>query len=125
MSGKTMKLTLKVWRQKNASAPGRFVTYDAPNVSPDMSFLEMLDVVNERLIETGHAYADWRFSHPHKDRFLAAERRARRERCGLWAGVRPDQMPGWRQRSRRGRSSPPPTSAARDGHLSATTSGVR
>ena len=50
MSGKTMKLTLKVWRQKNASAPGRFVTYDAPNVSPDMSFLELLDVVNEDLI---------------------------------------------------------------------------
>ncbi|MCG6922998.1 MAG: succinate dehydrogenase/fumarate reductase iron-sulfur subunit [Acidobacteria bacterium] len=48
-----MKLTLKVWRQKNASAPGRFVTYDAPNVSPDMSFLELLDVVNEDLIHRG------------------------------------------------------------------------
>ena len=52
-NGKTMKLTLKVWRQKNASAPGRFVTYDAPNVSPDMSFLELLDVVNEDLIHRG------------------------------------------------------------------------
>jgi succinate dehydrogenase / fumarate reductase iron-sulfur subunit len=52
-NGKTMKLTLKVWRQKNASAPGRFVTYDAPNVSPDMSFLELLDVVNEDLIHKG------------------------------------------------------------------------
>lgn len=48
-----MKLTLNVWRQKNASAPGRFVTYDAPNVSPDMSFLEMLDVVNEGLTQKG------------------------------------------------------------------------
>lgn len=48
-----MRLKLHVWRQKNASTPGRFETYDAPDVSPDMSFLEMLDVVNERLIEQG------------------------------------------------------------------------
>jgi succinate dehydrogenase iron-sulfur subunit len=46
-----MNLTLHVWRQKNAKAEGRFVTYDAKDISPDMSFLEMLDVVNERLIE--------------------------------------------------------------------------
>ena len=44
-NGKTMELTLNVWRQKNASDKGRFVTYEAPNVSPDMSFLELLDVV--------------------------------------------------------------------------------
>ena len=48
-----MNLTLHVWRQKNASAEGRFVDYKADNVSPDMSFLEMLDVVNEALIEKG------------------------------------------------------------------------
>ena len=48
-----MKLTLKVWRQENANSTGRFVAYDAPDVSPDMSFLEMLDVVNERLISRG------------------------------------------------------------------------
>lgn len=48
-----MHLTLHVWRQKNASADGEFITYDAPDVSPDMSFLEMLDVVNESLIEKG------------------------------------------------------------------------
>ena len=48
-----MKLTLNVWRQPNAESPGRFVTYDAPEVSPDMSFLEMLDVVNEGLIQKG------------------------------------------------------------------------
>ena len=48
-----MKLTLHVWRQKNAAAEGRFVTYEAKDVSPDMSFLEMLDVVNERLIQIG------------------------------------------------------------------------
>jgi len=48
-----MNLTLHVWRQKNANAEGKFVTYQAQNISPDMSFLEMLDVVNEELITTG------------------------------------------------------------------------
>jgi succinate dehydrogenase / fumarate reductase iron-sulfur subunit len=48
-----MNLTLHVWRQKNATARGRFVTYDARDVSPDMSFLEMLDVVNEGLVLKG------------------------------------------------------------------------
>ncbi len=45
-----MNLTLHVWRQKNAKAEGRMVRYDAKDISPDMSFLEMLDVVNEELI---------------------------------------------------------------------------
>jgi succinate dehydrogenase / fumarate reductase iron-sulfur subunit len=48
-----MNLTLKVWRQKDASAPGGFETYEARNVIEDMSFLEMLDVVNEGLIGAG------------------------------------------------------------------------
>ena len=46
-----MNITLKVWRQESASQPGRFEMYEAPGISPDMSFLEMLDTVNERLIE--------------------------------------------------------------------------
>jgi succinate dehydrogenase / fumarate reductase iron-sulfur subunit len=46
-----MNLTLKVWRQKNAQAPGRFETYEAKGVLEDMSFLEMLDVVNEGILE--------------------------------------------------------------------------
>ncbi len=46
-----MNITLRVWRQKNANSEGKFETYSAPDISPDMSFLEMLDVVNERLIE--------------------------------------------------------------------------
>jgi len=50
-----MNLTLHVWRQANASDTGRFVTYPALGVSPDMSFLEMLDVVNEGLIDKGEA----------------------------------------------------------------------
>jgi succinate dehydrogenase / fumarate reductase iron-sulfur subunit len=50
MSNGNMNLTLKVWRQKNTQTAGKFVTYKAENISPDMSFLEMLDVVNESLI---------------------------------------------------------------------------
>jgi succinate dehydrogenase / fumarate reductase iron-sulfur subunit len=48
-----MRVTLKVWRQKNARDAGSFKTYEAPNVSEHMSFLEMLDVVNEDLIGRG------------------------------------------------------------------------
>ena len=48
-----MNLTLHVWRQRNARAEGRFVTYTASDISPDISFLEMLDVVNEGLIAKG------------------------------------------------------------------------
>lgn len=51
--GKTFRLKLQVWRQKNAQTPGQFEEYDAPEVSPDMSFLEMLDVVNQKLIKDG------------------------------------------------------------------------
>lgn len=50
---KTLDLTLHVWRQKSQAAPGRFVTYEAKGISTEMSFLEMLDVVNERLILEG------------------------------------------------------------------------
>src|SRR5437588_7745297 len=48
-----MKIVLHVWRQKDASTKGAFVRYEAPSVNPDMSFLEMLDVVNENLIAKG------------------------------------------------------------------------
>jgi succinate dehydrogenase / fumarate reductase iron-sulfur subunit len=48
-----MNLTLKVWRQDNADDVGRFEEYQAHDISPDMSFLEMLDVVNEGLIGSG------------------------------------------------------------------------
>ena len=47
-----MYLTLNVWRQDGPTGEGRFETYDTPDISDDMSFLEMLDVVNERLIES-------------------------------------------------------------------------
>lgn len=50
---KTMTLTLHVWRQKGPKDPGKFETYEAKGVSPDQSFLEMLDEVNEDLIKAG------------------------------------------------------------------------
>jgi len=52
---RTMNLVLNVWRQKSARAPGQFVRYEAKNVSDHMSFLEMLDVVNEELSAKGDA----------------------------------------------------------------------
>jgi succinate dehydrogenase / fumarate reductase, iron-sulfur subunit len=48
-----MKLTLRVWRQAGPEAPGRFETYEVPDVDAEMSFLEVLDMLNERLIEEG------------------------------------------------------------------------
>ncbi|GAB1429491.1 succinate dehydrogenase/fumarate reductase iron-sulfur subunit [Ignavibacteria bacterium] len=48
-----MKLTLDIWRQKSANAEGKMVSYEVDDISPDMSFLEMLDVLNERLLEKG------------------------------------------------------------------------
>jgi succinate dehydrogenase / fumarate reductase iron-sulfur subunit len=48
-----MKLKLHVWRQKDRNTPGKLVDYDAAGISSDMSFLEMLDIVNEGLIEKG------------------------------------------------------------------------
>jgi succinate dehydrogenase / fumarate reductase, iron-sulfur subunit len=48
-----MRLVLHIWRQPHAGAKGRMARYEAPNVSPDMSFLEMLDVLNEDLIARG------------------------------------------------------------------------
>ena len=48
-----MNFTLKVWRQQNATAPGKFVTYQVKEVTPDMSFLEMLDALNEDLLSQG------------------------------------------------------------------------
>src|SRR5205814_9727395 len=48
-----VNLKLVVWRQKDTQSPGRFAEHQAKNVLPDMSFLEMLDVVNEELIDRG------------------------------------------------------------------------
>jgi len=48
-----MNLTLKIWRQKNSNSKGQFETYKVQDISSEMSFLEMMDVLNERLIREG------------------------------------------------------------------------
>lgn len=48
-----MKLNLKIWRQENAKAAGKMVDYTVDHIEPDMSFLEMLDILNDQLIEKG------------------------------------------------------------------------
>jgi len=48
-----MKIRLNIWRQKNSKVKGKFVTYDFDGVSPEMSFLEMLDALNTKLIKEG------------------------------------------------------------------------
>lgn len=53
-SGHNVNFRLKVWRQKNRRSSGRLVEYDAPDIPPQASFLEMLDIVNERLVVSGN-----------------------------------------------------------------------
>jgi succinate dehydrogenase / fumarate reductase, iron-sulfur subunit len=53
MSQQKMNLKLKVWRQKNTKEAGNFVSYNVKDIDPDMSFLEMFDVLNEELINKG------------------------------------------------------------------------
>ncbi|HMB67823.1 MAG TPA: succinate dehydrogenase/fumarate reductase iron-sulfur subunit [bacterium] len=48
-----MRITLRIWRQKSGEDKGGFVTYEMPDVSPDSSFLEMLDLLNEQLVHEG------------------------------------------------------------------------
>ncbi len=50
-----MKVQVKVWRQKNADDPGRFETYPVEGIIPEMSFLEMLDLMNEQLLKRGES----------------------------------------------------------------------
>jgi succinate dehydrogenase / fumarate reductase iron-sulfur subunit len=53
MQHSTMNLNLKVWRQKNSKTEGRFESYQVTDISTEMSFLEMIDVLNEKLIKDG------------------------------------------------------------------------
>ncbi|MBI4717922.1 MAG: thermonuclease family protein [Planctomycetes bacterium] len=53
---------------------------------------------NERLLEEGTAYADWRFDHAYADRFEAIEKQARRTGRGLWRDISDDKLPPWRRR---------------------------
>lgn len=71
----------------------RLLAYVYPADSPSM--------LNEDLLEHGYAYADTRFPHAWRERFVQLEARARRGKLGLWAEVRTEQMPEWRQRLER------------------------
>ena len=53
MNEQKLNLTLKIWRQKNSKEAGNFITYNVKDISTDMSFLEMIDVLNEQLINKG------------------------------------------------------------------------
>ena len=63
-----MRLTLHIWRQPNSSVQGKMVRYEVPDVNEHMSFLEMLDVLNEQLIAKGEDPVA--FDHDCRDRFV-------------------------------------------------------
>ena len=48
-----MNFPLKIWRQKNRQTPGKLVDYEVRDISPNTSFLEMLDILNETLVRSG------------------------------------------------------------------------
>ena len=89
MQGGRVRLALEP-AQKTRDKYGRLLAYVYLDASGAM--------LNERLLETGHAYADRRFPHVFKDRFRDLERRAQRAGVGLWADAQPEQWPAWRQR---------------------------
>lgn len=74
-----MNIKLKIWRQKNASTKGKFENYDLNDVSPEMSFLEMLDYLNKQLIEAGKDPVV--FEHDCREGICGA--------CGLYINGRP------------------------------------
>jgi len=55
-------------------------------------------MLNEEIVSQGYGYADTRFPHVWRERFMQLEERARKKRAGLWAGLKLEQMPPWRQR---------------------------
>lgn len=74
-----MDFTLKIWRQKNATSPGKFVTYELSGISSDCSFLEMLDILNDQLVENGEEPIA--FDHDCREGICGA--------CGLYINGRP------------------------------------
>ena len=74
-----MNLTLKIWRQKNSGTKGKFVTYKLDDISPDASFLEMLDILNEQLILKGEEPVA--FDHDCREGICG--------QCGLYVNGRP------------------------------------
>ena len=95
-----MRITLKIWRQDGAGDAGRLVTYEVDGVTEDMSFLEMLDVLNEQLNDQGEDP-------------IAFDSDCREGICGM-CGLRTESVPGdgrARRPGNRGRS--PPARGAR------------
>src|SRR5512145_2550942 len=76
---RNMDLTLKIWRQENAAAKGRFETYKVNDISPDCSFLEMLDILNQQLIDRVETPVC--FDHDCREGICGA--------CGLYINGRP------------------------------------
>ncbi|MFC2089972.1 succinate dehydrogenase/fumarate reductase iron-sulfur subunit [Bacteroidota bacterium] len=74
-----MDLKLKIWRQKNTSERGSFVDYELSGISPDSSFLEMLDVLNEELVERGEEPVE--FDHDCREGICG--------QCGMYINGRP------------------------------------
>jgi len=74
-----MKVKLKIWRQENARAKGKFVSYDFSEVAPEMSFLEMLDALNQKLIKQGDLPVA--FDHDCREGICGS--------CGLYINGRP------------------------------------
>jgi micrococcal nuclease len=60
--------------------------------------LEDGSILNEELLSNGLAYADTRFPHSFKKEYIMLEKKAQKEKRGLWKNVRPEQMPKWRQK---------------------------
>jgi endonuclease YncB( thermonuclease family) len=56
------------------------------------------EMLNAQLVREGYAYADHRYNHPWRERFLELEDRARRKKLGLWANVKPQQIPDWKRK---------------------------
>ncbi len=79
-----MKITLKIWRQKDAKSKGRFETYPLDNVSPEMSFLEMLDYLNSQLVIKGEDPVA--FEHDCREGICGC--------CGLYINGRPHGQMG-------------------------------
>lgn len=75
-----MDLTLKIWRQKNASSSGKFETYKVKDISPDSSFLEMMDILNQQLIDDDIAFPVC-FDHDCREGICGA--------CGLYINGHP------------------------------------
>ena len=85
--GKPVRLVLSTGRSRDKY--GRLLAY---------VYLDSEVMLNEEIIAQGYGYAERRFRHPWRERFVQLEQRAEKRRIGLWQDVKSEQMPAWRQR---------------------------